>query len=472
MSKLFLKTCLWFGFLLSAGFAAAEGATKPGTTVSSPSKGKSSATYDNTLEKAQNLIEQGQAAEAYNLLSPLEFKYAGDVRFDYLIGIAALESGKADMATFALERVLSVSPEHAPARLDIARAYFQLGDLTRAETEFGIAMAQNSSDRIRKNIQKYLDEIESRKSSKRTAFSAYLEGSVGRDSNANNSTSETQIYIDSFSATAPLDPTNIKAGDTYFAGAAGGVVNFSLNAPIGLFAGAVMRKRNNVDLSSFDTFNLDLQAGLIYETRSDLLRVSLAGSQFDLGDSHNYDKIGIKGDWRHEIGPIDQVLAFAQATQYRYVDPLLQPNDFDQQLAGLGWTHMLDNSNSSLTGSVNFGTEESASTVATSANANGGRDDGAKTFYGVRLGMQKAILSGLTIFLHGGIQIGNYENRNFYFLRKRSDRFSDATLGVNWEWTKDWSFLPQLGYSRNDSNIALYGYDRMDISLTIRRDFR
>ena len=41
------------------------------------------------------------------------------------------------------ERVLIVDPNHLGARVDLARAYFALGDSARARGEFRIALAQN-----------------------------------------------------------------------------------------------------------------------------------------------------------------------------------------------------------------------------------------------------------------------------------------------------------------------------------------
>ena len=51
-----------------------------------------------TLREAESLMKAGKPEEAYNLLEPLEFEHSGEVRFDYLIGIAALDSGKPDKA--------------------------------------------------------------------------------------------------------------------------------------------------------------------------------------------------------------------------------------------------------------------------------------------------------------------------------------------------------------------------------------
>jgi len=98
--------------------------------------------YEKLLSDADSLIKSGKPAAAYDLLSPLEFEHAGEVRFDYLIGTAALDSGNPAQATLAFERVLAVSPDFPGARFDMARAYYQLGDMPRARTEFNMALNQ------------------------------------------------------------------------------------------------------------------------------------------------------------------------------------------------------------------------------------------------------------------------------------------------------------------------------------------
>jgi hypothetical protein len=54
---------------------------------------------------------------------------------------------------------------------------------------------------------------------------------------------------------------------------------------------------------------------------------------------------------------------------------------------------------------------------------------------------------------------------------QRSDRFSDLTAGANWSFAKRWTLRPQLNFSKNNSNIAIYSFIRRDASLTVRRDF-
>ncbi|MBI5436409.1 MAG: hypothetical protein HY937_04805 [Nitrosomonadales bacterium] len=64
------------------------------------------AAEDGLLAQADKLLKGGKAKEAYVLLEPHQSELAGDQNYDYLLGIAALDSGKPNEAIFALERVL------------------------------------------------------------------------------------------------------------------------------------------------------------------------------------------------------------------------------------------------------------------------------------------------------------------------------------------------------------------------------
>ena len=48
----------------------------------------------------------------------------------------------------------------------------------------------------------------------------------------------------------------------------------------------------------------------------------------------------------------------------------------------------------------------------------------------------------------------------------------DERLGLHWRPKKNWTLSPQVLYIENNSNIDIYSYDRTDVSLTFRRDFR
>jgi len=81
--------------------------------MSSPIQAADTNEHNADLEQARSLIAQGKASAAYAMLEANEFDRAGDVDFDTVLGIAALDSGKPDKATLAFERVLAVDPNAA-----------------------------------------------------------------------------------------------------------------------------------------------------------------------------------------------------------------------------------------------------------------------------------------------------------------------------------------------------------------------
>ncbi len=429
--------------------------------------------FNQTLEEAEKLVASGNPDKAYALLAPLEIEHAGEERFDYLLGIAALDSGQPDKATFALERVLIVNPNSAAARLDIARAYFKLGDMPRARIAFSQVLQMNPPPQARANIEKYLDEIALQEGNGLTRYSGYLEMGAGSDSNVNNASSLNQVYVDALSSTATLDPTNLKTADSYAAMTAGGEVTHRFNPHWYAFAGADARKRNYLSQTAFNSLALDGRAGLGYDRENQHLRIACTNGQLNLDSAINNKSNGLQAEWRTEPSPANQLRLFAQAAQYRFQNAAMQQNDYDQQVAGGGWMHVFPSGQASLSTSFYHGQEQDVSTLSNPpATPSGGRPDGPKQFYGVRLGMQLAAGSQLLLFANAGMQQGDYAKLNYWFQRKRSDRYYDLTLGANWSYSKHWSLRPQLNYALNESNIELYGFNRLDASLTLRRDFR
>jgi outer membrane protein len=435
-------------------------------------KATGSEVYEKLLLDADALIKRGKPADAYALLEPLEFEHAGEERFDYLIGVAALDSGKPDKATLAFERVLAINPDFAAARMDMARAYYQLGDLLRAKTEFALTLKQNPTAAARLTIHKYLNEITAQEAGKRTHLAGYIEGTVGHDNNVNNSTNQAQIFVDVLGEYRTLYSANVKTPDNYYGVAAGGEVMHSLNASWRLYAAVDMSQRNYGTQNIFDSQDLEERAGVMFGAKTYQLRAGVLGGQYNLGDARNRDMTGYNADWFHAFSPSNQLNVYGQHTRYRFADVVMQPNDYDQQAIGIGWLHVTADGRSSLYSSLYLGTEKDVSTIITTATPNGGRIDGTKRFNGLRIGSQTLLNDNTTLFANAGMQAGDYSRVNYYFQRQRSDRLYDLAAGANWRWDSLWALRPQLSYSKNDSNIDIYGFDRMDVSLTVRRDFR
>lgn len=415
------------------------------------------------VEKAEALLKAGNPAAAYTLLEPLEDKYAGNARFDYLLGIAALDSGKADKATLAFERVLAVEPNFAGARLDMARAYFQLGDFSRAQAEFTTVLEQDPPAAARQTIDRYLQAIAEREKAKKTLVTGFVEGTLGKDSNVNNSTSQSSIAVPALgNLVFTLDPTNVKRSDRYGMLAAGADLAHEVNPNFALFAGGVGRYRANASEDRFDYKSAEGRVGFVVGKESLLFRATLNGERYYLDHLANRTSRGLAGDLRYTVNKANYLNVFAQHSRYRFDGDALKVNDFNLDIAGLGWLRLFSDGRSAFNASIFTGREDERNS----------RADGNKDLVGVRLGGQLSVRDNVDLFASIGEQHGRYDRENVAFQVTRSDRQLDGVLGAVWRIDSLWSLRPQILYIENNSNISIYAYKRTDYSVTLRRDFR
>ena len=418
------------------------------------------------LEKADALVKEGKAAEAYALLEPFEFEQSGNIRFDYLLGIAALDSGKPDKATIAFERVLAADPNFAGARIDMGRAYFQLGDITRAKTEFESVLTQNPPPAAKATIEKYLAAIEQRQSVKQTKATGYIEASLGHDTNVNYATSQSQIAVPALgNLIFTLNPTGVKAPDSYLGIGLGGEVSHQFSPKLGVYAGADVRSRNNRTENQFDSISVDGRAGAALGEGANIVRLGVLSGRYELDHRTNRDTNGFNAEWRHRVDPTNQVSVFGQYVRLRF-EPTISVNNFDQSTYGVNWLRVVGEGKGLLSASL-FGGDERAPL----------RADGGKSFYGLRLGGQAQLNEKTELFGGIGAQFSKFDLANAAFSSPtdsltRDDKQYDANIGINWHYDKLWTVRPQISYLRNNSNIVIYQFDRTDVSITVRRDFK
>ncbi len=415
------------------------------------------------LDVAKSLVDSGKSAEAYALLAPAEFEMSGNEQFDYLLAIAALDSGKPEKAILAFDRVLSSNPNFAGARMDLGRAYFALKSNSAAREQFELVLQANPPAAAKETAEKYLAAIDAASIVKMHDFTAYAEFSAGHDSNVNASTSQANIYVPAFGSTLTLASSNLETASNYFSAATGGEYAYQIRPTIKLFIGADLKKRNNPDASMFHMGNIDAHAGARFGEDENNFTVAVQRGRFYLGGKPNRDSTGANGQWSYTINPLNQISLFGAHMQNRYVETLSQPNDTNLTLAGIGWLHAMDADGKTLLSTTAFAGYEAE---------HNSRADGNKDLRGMRVALQHSLNADLAVYGNLGLQYGSYDTYNVAFSKTRADWQYDASLGLNWQVAGNWSVRPQLTYSKNDSNITINEYNRTDASITARWDFR
>ena len=266
----FLSVLLAWPVLMTKTFAV-ENTMQPEKTLSSQ-----------TLTDAEALIRKGDFQAAYQLLEPLEADRAGDVEYDYLCGVAVVESNNLTRGAFALERVLATNPNHRDARAEMAKAHYLLGEKDAAKTEFNNVLAQNPDAQTKKSIEKLLTAIQKIEGTT-TTFGAYLEFGLGRDSNVSSAPDLQSIGVPVFGGLL-LDLGNSgKANADHFTNLAGGIsFRQPLTESLAAFGSVSGNSRINGDQTAFDNSTLDLNAGLQYRHNQHSFTAALQDNHFDL----------------------------------------------------------------------------------------------------------------------------------------------------------------------------------------------
>jgi tetratricopeptide (TPR) repeat protein len=418
--------------------------------------GRGFAVEQSVLLAAQNMLNQGQALEALELLQPHEEEYAGDKQYDYLYGLSLLDTGEPSSAIFAFQRALAVDPNFAGARLELARSYFDMGQMPRAQREFLVLNNQSPPAPVKSVIDKYLAAIEARTLSNRQGWRGFLQLGMGDDSNVNNATS-----ADSFLGFTLSDESRETSSSVI--STLGGA---RYDLPIGFnnkvfFAGSVNHRANN-DASFTSTVNLDFLAGYSHTlSNQDEISTAIQTYSADVDGEFNNRGVNLTGQYTLNFSPSNQIGLFLRAGSVDYASEF-NIKDIDQAVYGVNWAHVFSGqSRISMIVAAIAGKD-----TAVESDSPYGRD-----FSGLRLSLAYPISHRFNLFASAGSTDSDYSGSFFSDPAKRSDSFSDVSLGGNWRASKVWQFRVLLTQASNKSNIEIFEYDKTQVMFTARSEF-
>ena len=432
----------------------------------------------NLLSGASTLIKAGKSTEAYELLIPYQSELAGDESYDYLLGLAALDSGKPNIAIFALERVLAVNPGHLQARAEIARAYLVAGEMDASEQEFKTVQQQNPPKEVSASIQKYLDVIETYRSGQTTTFHSYVEASVGEDSNANTGTSNQQVSFVFLPGGTPFTTTlqsGKKTRDTFAGLATGFSVRHLLTKDLSILGGINLNTRNNGSLSTLDTASIDGNLGLSQTKGNNTYSAILQAQTFSLNIKNYRDSVGMIGQWQRDMGNGSQTSLYLQYTNLSYYDFSQRFRNAHRYMLGGAYATQLSGDSAPVIYAGGYGGMETPQRDKFTSNSACSTDSLTcleNTFVGIRDGGELKLAQQFTMLASASMEGRIYTGKEKLFQNTlRSDTQTDLRLAVNYAPDKKWIITPSISYTDNDSNLGIYKYQRSLFSISARHNF-
>jgi len=303
-----------------------------------------------------------------------------------------------------------------------------------------------------------------KQSAYKTATSAYAQFTVGYDTNMNSASSEKTF-------TTPTLGTGTFTEDSLAKEAAFGEISLGgrVTHPIAkgryLFTGIDLDQRVNDDGKEFDLGSVDIRGGINMVEGDKQLRLTAAGQHLELDYRSYRDQANLTADASYMMSRSLRLNGYLQGGVISY--PNLDNRDAYTGSVGLGITRFTKwRFKPSFSAMVFLGKDDPMDSNATS------KELADKESIGISLKSRLKLNKGSALDLSLLWQNTSYQGEDSVFLVKRDDDFYKLSVGYTYKINNDWKLKLDASHSRLDSNISINEYERNQVSVSLRYEFR
>ena len=401
------------------------------------------------LIEAEALIGRGRNEEAFGLLSKHEFELAGNPLYDYLLGVAALDSGRYGEAIFSLQRTLDVQPDFSGARLALARAHYEAGEKAPARALFLQLMDEQPPAAVRQVVNKYLAALDPRPRPK-SRFKPFIDAFVGYDSNANASTDDLTFLG------FMLSPDSVGTSSP-FAELAAGFDWFRQSSPKSAwFARVRAGYRDNPEASFVNASRVNGQLAYAWRKGSIFGRAGLDGYWGARNGHYNENYGGVNVELGRQIADRWDISANFRYGAQRYEDNI-NILDVDRSFYSVGLRRRV---------------MDRASVRLDLIGGNDFERERGSPYGNSKAGGRLSFIAPLTenIRVSGSFGVLETYYDGLFFGVPREDEQTTAMLQMQFHnvLSTGLTISPRVLYIDNDSDVSLYTYDRIEGGVMIR----
>ena len=418
------------------------------------------------LQELEALVRDQRYDEARTLALDERFELEGDAAFDFLHGLAALETGHYSEAILALERVVAERPGFTRARFELARAQFAHDEDRRARANFERVLATQPPPPVELATQRYLRAIQSRADRYSTVFSGHVEAGLGTDSNVNSATDSDTLTIDfaGLALDVELDDAAQEIDDEFFRLEAQGRVSRPLTRGSTMFGQLSLEERRNFDEDDFDTRRLGARGGVVLHGEALQTELSMRYQQFRVGGDAFQNLFGLGANLRYPLSSRTTLMGGLQWSDLDYEER--DERDSRLWLLSGGVSHVWSARFRPVGSASVFYGEESAQESGQAASAQADRD-----LYGVGAALGLTFTPRWQFVSRLQYRHSEYGADNPLFGETREDDFVQLQFDLHWQPAAGWRVGPHISFTDNDSNLELFEYDRQLYELRARYTF-
>jgi len=411
-----------------------------------------------SVEQLSALVAQGKTAQAYTLAQSLLAEWEGDPAFDLPYAIAAIDSGELAQGMFALERLLIIDPQLHSARLELARAFYLQGNLTKARQHFEQVLEQAPPPQVEAHIRTFLLRISEHESISRFTIISRLSLQGGYDDNINASP-------DRLTGPIRLSPDALGRGDAFIEYRLTGDLLYRSSDTHQWVASAGLEHRQYQDEDEQNNLDAQIKLHSRWLRGADRFQLGAGVQHYRLDDQGYRDSYQLLADWSRALSAQTRVSTELSYHWQRYK----QAKWKDSRLLtlGLGLVHQWQGSWSPAVFSGVFAGRERPETEDIRASANVDRRL-AGGYIGLRLAPVPSVR--WTSSLVG--QHSRYRGDDWLYNQRREDQYYAVSTRLEWGLNRHWVLSVGASYHRNDSSVELYDYNRKQVDLGLQYRFQ
>ncbi|MEE8427304.1 MAG: tetratricopeptide repeat protein [Woeseiaceae bacterium] len=402
------------------------------------------------LRQAESLLATNNSQIAYELLLAQEAEMSGLAYFDYLLGVAALDTLRFDEAILSLQRSVSTAPQFSGARMELARAHFEAGEPDMARPMLVTLLTEDPPPGVRDVLDQYIAAIDAKSKKSKSRFKPYVELTVGHDDNANASTDDQQFL--GFT----LSPENLETDSYFYEAGAGFDWTTQRSARLAWQLGARVGYRKNPDAPFVDSTVLGGGGGLLWRRGAIFGRAQLDGYRSTRDGESNESYQGVNLQIGRHLSELWDLSFSLRAGALRH-DDAIEILDVDRILYRLGTGYRFRSRG-------RIGIE----VIGGSDNATQNNSPYGNSRFGARLSMNAPLGESSYVFISVGSLTSNFDSLFFGVPREDTQLTSVLQFEFRDVLTDGLTITPRVRYIHNASNVSLYDYDRTEIGLLLR----
>lgn len=443
--RLFGRAALWLSFLVSALlhclFLRPVYAQTPHDAIS--------------IQALESLVDSQQYQEAHQLVAMLIDEHGGELRFDYLAGQSAYYTRHFQEAVFAFERVLLNYPNHTRARLLLAFSYFKVNNFGAAQVELKQLVSLDdaqASPEEKAQILTFLEQIARIEQKRVESQNLTLSLGLGYDSNVSSGTEEDAIFfpsIDDFitiSNGTEASDSLAELGLSYrYMKKRTQKSHYRINASL--------RHLHHNTFSEFDRSLLDLSAS--YGNAWKNMRYTLTGylQPMQLDDRYYRVAYGVIGELSGSLNSHWQWAFNANVSKINNA----QTDNQDMRRLGASSRFTYLTAHPQIF-TFSFHNDD--------ADTPEGKHNG-KDYYALSYTYLYPASTLLNLTFFANLEKSRFARPHPTFLQTRDDSGFSASVKADYRLDAHWLLSAFIRYSRKNSNLTLYDYDRSEIKTTL-----